>query len=255
MKFYIGDALITQFVFRNRELSGSRRENEVSANILIRNRHKTKYSYWTEVEKIGSIDDLQQLENSVRQSLYQIRAHKIQSEIDVDFGMDNEQQLENFSWVTDENMNVPLKQEDQNMQFYHTYRDITCSASSSLESYSGIFGSPADYYVSQILEASYRPHELSSTKAQVQTSFQTPVKTRFTQEEKGKAKMYEEDLPCAVLQSKCDSSDSSDQRSQRVSLSQKKLDDKTLLKTGTDRAFYLKLSNAFSALDCEADTG
>ena len=42
MEFYIGDALITQFVFRNRELSGSRRENEVSANILIRNRHKTK---------------------------------------------------------------------------------------------------------------------------------------------------------------------------------------------------------------------
>nr|VDD22541.1 unnamed protein product [Brassica oleracea] len=116
----------------------------------------TRLSYWTEVEKIGSIDDLQQLENSVRQSLYQIRAHKnmlqhqqlmssecknqIQSEIDVDFGMDNEQQLENFSWVTDENMNVPLKQEDPNMQFYHTYRDITCSASSSLESYSGIFG-------------------------------------------------------------------------------------------------------------------
>ncbi|KAH0857372.1 hypothetical protein HID58_085633, partial [Brassica napus] len=35
----------------------------------------------------------------------------------------------------------------------------------------------------------------------------------------------------------CDSSDSSDQRSQRVSLSQKKLDDKTQLKTSTDRAF------------------
>ncbi|KAH0882977.1 hypothetical protein HID58_059073 [Brassica napus] len=67
--------------------------------------------------------------------------------------------------------------------------------------------------------------------------------------------MYEEDIPCAVLQSKCDSSDSSDQRSQRVSLFQKKLDDKTLLKTGTDRAFCLKLSNAFSALDGEADTG
>nr|VDD22529.1 unnamed protein product [Brassica oleracea] len=216
----------------------------------------TRLSYWTEVERIDSIDDLQLLENSVRQSLYQIRTHKMTSEIDVDFGMDMEQQLENFSWVhTDESMNVPLKQEDPNMQFYHTYRDITCSASSSLESYSGIFGSPADYYVSQILEASYKPHELSSTKAQVQTSSQTPEKTRLTQEEKGKAKMYEEDLPCAVLQSKCDSSDSSDQRSQRVSLSQKKLEDKTLLKTGTDRAFCLKLSNAFSALDCEADTG
>ncbi|KAL0664596.1 hypothetical protein Bca4012_101434 [Brassica carinata] len=179
-------------------------------------------SYWTEVEKVDSIDDLQQLENSIRQSLYQIRVHKqenvlqhqqqqvmsieckneLQSDIDLDFGIDIEQQLENFSWVrTDENMKAPLKEEeDPNLQFYHTYKDLTCSASSSLESYSGLFGiktpklesggipgtssdpnvqysnlsflndpklqqlaewnllgSPADYYVSQILEASYRP--------------------------------------------------------------------------------------------------
>ncbi|CAA7019534.1 unnamed protein product [Microthlaspi erraticum] len=180
----------------------------------------TRLSYWTEVEKIESIDDLQQLENSVRQSLYQIRAHKenmlqhqqqqlmsseckIQNEIDLDFGME---ELENFSWVrSDENMNVPVKEEDPNVhQLHHTYRDLTCSASSSLGSYSGLFGkssdmtapnletgsipgtsadpnmqysnlsflndpkleqlaewnllgSPADYYVSQILEASYRP--------------------------------------------------------------------------------------------------
>ncbi|KAJ0241299.1 AGAMOUS-like 94 [Hirschfeldia incana] len=185
-------------------------------------------SYWTEVEKVDSIDDLQQLENSVRQSLYQIRVHKenvlhhqqqqqqqqimsieckneLQSDIDLDFGIDIEQQLENFSWVrTDENMNAPVKEEDPNLHFYHTYKDQTCSARSSLESYSGLLGkssdiktpkletggipgtlvdpnlqysnlsflndpklqqlaewnllgSPADYYVSQILEASYRP--------------------------------------------------------------------------------------------------
>ncbi|CAG7893176.1 unnamed protein product, partial [Brassica rapa] len=66
---------------------------------------------------------------------------QMQSQIDVDFGMHMEQQLENFSWVhRDENMNVPLKQEGPNMQFDHTYRDITCSASSSLKSYSGLFG-------------------------------------------------------------------------------------------------------------------
>ncbi|KAF8091257.1 hypothetical protein N665_0450s0015 [Sinapis alba] len=187
----------------------------------------TRLSYWTEVVKVESIDDLQQLENSVRQSLYQIHVHKenvlqcqqhqqqlmsieckneLQSDIDLDFGIDIEQQLENFLWVrTDENMNAPLEEEDPNQQFYHTYKDLTCSASSSLESYSGLFGkssdikapkqetsginpgtpadpnlqynnlsflndpklqqlaewnllgSPADYYVSQILEASYRP--------------------------------------------------------------------------------------------------
>ena len=97
--------------------------------------------------------------------------------------------------------------------------------------------------------------ELSSIKAQVQTSSQSPAKTRLTREEKGKDKMYEEDIPCAVLQSKCDSSDSSDQRSQRVSLSKSKLDDKTQLKVSMDRAFCVKLSNAFSALDGEADAG
>lgn len=130
---------------------------------------------------------------------------QLQNEIDIDFGMDMEQQLENFTWVrSDENMNVPVQDEDPNLQLHHTYRDITCSASSSLGSYSGLFGktldistpdletggipgtsvdpnmqyrnlsflndpklqqlaewnllgSPADYYVSQILEASSRP--------------------------------------------------------------------------------------------------
>ncbi|XP_024011321.1 agamous-like MADS-box protein AGL30 [Eutrema salsugineum] len=186
----------------------------------------TRLSYWTELEKIDNVDDLQQLENSLRKSLYQIRAHKVnmlqvqhqqdqfmssecknqlQNDIDLDFGMEMEQQLESFSWVrNDENMNVPVKEKDPNPQFHHTYNDLTCSASSSLESYSGLFGkssdtsrpkletggipgtsadpnlqfsnlsflddsklqqlaewnllgTPADYYVSQILEASYRP--------------------------------------------------------------------------------------------------
>lgn len=129
---------------------------------------------------------------------------QLQNIIDIDFGIEMEQQLENFTWVrSDENMNVPLQEEEPNMQLQQTYRDITCSASSSLGSYSGLFGktsyistpdletsyvpgtsanpnlqlsnltflndpklqqlaewnllgSPADYYVSQILEASSR---------------------------------------------------------------------------------------------------
>ncbi|EFH64981.1 predicted protein [Arabidopsis lyrata subsp. lyrata] len=185
----------------------------------------TRLSYWTDVENIDSVDDLQQLEHSLRQSLAQIYGRKasmprhqhrqlmsskcknqLQTEIDIDFGMEMEQQLENFSWVrTDENMNVPPKEEDPNMQLHQMYRDIKCSASSSLGNYSGLFfskssdlstpklqtgsipgtaadpnqqisnlsflndqklqqlaewnllGSPADYYVSQILEASYKP--------------------------------------------------------------------------------------------------
>ncbi|ANM59781.1 AGAMOUS-like 94 [Arabidopsis thaliana] len=183
----------------------------------------TRLSYWTDVDNIDSVDVLQQLEHSLRQSLAQIYGRKasmpqrqqqqlmssqcknqLQTEIDIDFGMEMEQQLENFSWVrTDENMNVPIEEEDPNLQLHHMYKDITCSASSALGNYSGLFskssdilqkletgsipgtsadpnqqfsnlsflndqklkqlaewnllGSPADYYVSQILEASYKP--------------------------------------------------------------------------------------------------
>ncbi|CAN8235923.1 unnamed protein product [Cochlearia groenlandica] len=187
---------------------------------------QTRLSYWTEIEKIESEDDLQQLENSLRQSLYQIRSHKDnmlqhqqqlmssqcknQNVIDLDFGMDMEQHLENFSWIrTDETVNHPIQVEDPNQQIHHTYEDITCSASLPLASYSelfgkssainletgvkpydpnhqytnlsflndpklqqlaewNIFGSPADFYVSQILEATSRPQyeeNLASSEA------------------------------------------------------------------------------------------
>ncbi|XP_023644135.1 agamous-like MADS-box protein AGL30 isoform X2 [Capsella rubella] len=186
---------------------------------------RTRLSCWNDLENIDNLDDLQQLEHSLRLSLAQISARKasmpqlqrrqlmsseckneLQTEIDIDFGMEMEQQLENFSWVrTDGNMNVPLKEEDPNLKLHQMYRDVTCSASSSLGNYTGIFskssdyisapklepssipgisadpnvefsnlsflndqklqqlaewnllGSPADYYVSQILEASYKP--------------------------------------------------------------------------------------------------
>ena len=97
--------------------------------------------------------------------------------------------------------------------------------------------------------------ELSSTKAQVQTSSVSPAKTRLTREEKGKTKMFEEDKPQASLQSKCDSVASGDQRSLRVGLSKSELDDKTKTKASTDGAFSIKLANAFSALDGASDIG
>ncbi|KAL1218450.1 Agamous-like MADS-box protein AGL30 [Cardamine amara subsp. amara] len=183
-----------------------------------------RLSYWAEIEKSNSVDQLQRVETSLRYTLAKIRTHKetmcqhqeqqllssecknqSQTEIDIDFGMDMEQELENFSWVrTDENMNVRLQEEDQSLQLHHMYKDMACSASSSIGCYSGLFGnssdistpnletsgiprkladpnqqfsnlsflndpklqqlaewnllgSPADYYVSQILEASYKP--------------------------------------------------------------------------------------------------
>lgn len=73
--------------------------------------------------------------------------------------------------------------------------------------------------------------KLSLTKAQVQTSVKSPAKVRLTLEEKGKAKVFEEDKPCGSLQSKHDStassSQSQDQRSLKVTVSKSKSDDKT----------------------------
>lgn len=99
--------------------------------------------------------------------------------------------------------------------------------------------------------------ELSSEKLQVQSSSVSPAKTRLTREEKGKAKMFEEDKPQAEasLQSKSDSVASGDQRSLRVHLAKRELDDKTQTKASTDTTFSLKLANAFSALDGVSDTG
>ena len=70
---------------------------------------------------------------------------QLQTEIDIDFGMEMEQQLVNFSWVrTDENMNVPIEEEDPNLQLHQMYNDITCSASSALGNYSGLFSKSSD---------------------------------------------------------------------------------------------------------------
>ncbi|KAG2271594.1 hypothetical protein Bca52824_066149 [Brassica carinata] len=67
--------------------------------------------------------------------------------------------------------------------------------------------------------------------------------------------MFEEDKPCASLQSKCDSAAPGDQRSLSVGLAKSELQDKTETKASTDGTFSIKLANAFSALDGASDTG
>ncbi|VVA94614.1 unnamed protein product [Arabis nemorensis] len=164
------DVNITQFLDRSKPTVEVLSEKVRFLQTHLSESH-TRLSYWTELEKNNRVDDLQQLENSLRQSLDQIRAHKenmlqhqqqqlmssdckseLQNEIDIDFGIEMKQQLENFTWVrTDETMNIPLQEEDPNLQFQQTYRDITCSAS-----YSGLFGKTSDISTPD-LETSYGP--------------------------------------------------------------------------------------------------
>ncbi|XP_019057132.1 PREDICTED: agamous-like MADS-box protein AGL30 [Tarenaya hassleriana] len=110
-----------------------------------------RISYWSEPEKINSIEHLGQLEISIRQSLDQLRAHKqnllqmensglvkdwsnclIQDGIQIPL----DQQLQSLSWIAN-NSSSNIVTEELNLI---PQRDIECSASSSFGSYSGYFG-------------------------------------------------------------------------------------------------------------------
>ncbi|CAN1187810.1 Agamous-like MADS-box protein AGL30 [Linum perenne] len=113
--------------------------------------HK-RLSYWTSPDKINSVDLLGQLENSVRESLSRIQAHKenlgkqqivsldcnsqFQNEMQVPFRMNSEQQFPPLQWLPNcDNQHIVLP-DDQNLL---SNRDVECSASSSYGSYSGYY--------------------------------------------------------------------------------------------------------------------
>ncbi|XP_013664918.1 agamous-like MADS-box protein AGL30 isoform X2 [Brassica napus] len=113
--------------------------------------------YWTEPDKINNVEDLGQLEISIRQSLDQLRAHKEH------FGQQQHaMQIENANFVKDwstsllqDGIQIPLEQQLQSMPWIlntnttnivteeHNsipQREVECSASSSFGSYPGYFG-------------------------------------------------------------------------------------------------------------------
>ncbi|KAG2261594.1 hypothetical protein Bca52824_068673 [Brassica carinata] len=116
-----------------------------------------RLGYWTEPDKINNVEDLGQLEISIRQSLDQLRAHKEH------FGQQQHaMQIENADFVKDwstsllqDGIQIPLEQQLQSMPWIlnsnntnivteeHNsipQREVECSASSSFGSYPGYFG-------------------------------------------------------------------------------------------------------------------
>ncbi|XP_020533760.1 agamous-like MADS-box protein AGL30 isoform X2 [Jatropha curcas] len=114
--------------------------------------HK-RLSYWSNPDKINSIEHLGQLENSLRESLNQIRAHKeylgkqqfmslecnsqFQNGMQLPFRMGAEQQLPPMPWIPNNDNQQIVLPDDPNLL---PHRDVECSASSSFGSYSGYFG-------------------------------------------------------------------------------------------------------------------
>ncbi|KAJ8773754.1 hypothetical protein K2173_006404 [Erythroxylum novogranatense] len=112
-----------------------------------------RLSYWTNPDKINSIEHLEQLENSLRNSLDRIRAHKenlgkqqlmslecssqFQNVMHVPFRMSAEQQLPSTQWLPSNDSQHIMFAKDPNLL---PHRDVECSVSSSFGSYSGYFG-------------------------------------------------------------------------------------------------------------------
>ncbi|KAJ4842839.1 hypothetical protein Tsubulata_034332 [Turnera subulata] len=114
--------------------------------------HK-RLSFWTDPDKINSIEHLRQLENSLKESLNRIQAHKesigrqqliaiecnnqFQNGMHVPFRMGAEQQVPHMSWVPNNDSQHIVLPEDSNLL---SHRDVECCGSSSFGSYSGYFG-------------------------------------------------------------------------------------------------------------------
>ncbi|GMJ04688.1 hypothetical protein HRI_004138000 [Hibiscus trionum] len=114
-----------------------------------------RLSCWTDIDNINNVDHLGQMEDSLKESLNQIRAHRenlrkqqllplectsqFQNEMHVPLRMGIEQQLQSLAWIPNNDRRPMALPEDPNLI---PHRDVECSASSSFGSYSGYFSTP-----------------------------------------------------------------------------------------------------------------
>ncbi|XP_006573964.1 agamous-like MADS-box protein AGL30 [Glycine soja] len=121
---------------------------------------KKAAEYWTDLGTSNSVEQLGQMENSLKESLNQIRSHKenIQkqefaslqcnnqfNEMHVPFRMDVQQHLQPLSWITNgDNQNLVLS-EDSNLLLHE---DIEGSTSYSFRSYANDHGSSTKTHIS-----------------------------------------------------------------------------------------------------------
>ncbi|XP_031263754.1 agamous-like MADS-box protein AGL30 isoform X2 [Pistacia vera] len=135
-----------------------------------------RLSYWTNPEKINSVEHLGQMENSIRESLNQIRLQKenlgkqqlmslectgqFQNGLHIPFRLGSEQQLQPLSWIPNNDNRHMVLPEDPNLL---SHRDVECSGSSSFGSYSGYFGTNKSSEISNSGQESSLLSELSGT--------------------------------------------------------------------------------------------
>ncbi|XP_017217155.2 agamous-like MADS-box protein AGL30 [Daucus carota subsp. sativus] len=96
--------------------------------------------YWSDPDKIDNIEHLRQMEESLSESLSQIRIHKYQNGMHSSLMIGAMQESQPISWL-------PNNENDQFLEMividwtisYSTCRDAVCSRDILLPSYSGLF--------------------------------------------------------------------------------------------------------------------
>ncbi|KAI4314144.1 hypothetical protein L6164_027080 [Bauhinia variegata] len=136
--------------------------------------HK-RLSQWTEPDKINSVEQLGQMENSLRESLNQVRSRKetIQkqqlvtwqcsnqfNEMHVPFQMSSEQHLQPLSWIPNSDSHHMFLPEDSNLL---VHRDVEGCTNSSFGSYASYLGTSTKTDISNPGKENGVLSDLSST--------------------------------------------------------------------------------------------
>ncbi|XP_019454940.1 PREDICTED: agamous-like MADS-box protein AGL30 isoform X2 [Lupinus angustifolius] len=141
---------------------------------LISERNK-RLSQWTDIGKISNVEQLEQMENSLKESLNQIRNRKENmqkqqlvslqcnnqfNEMHNPFRMSGDQHLQSLSWIANGDSQNMVLPEDSKL-FLH--RDVEGSASSSFGSYASYLGSSTKTDISNSGQENGVLSDLSST--------------------------------------------------------------------------------------------
>ncbi|OMO82505.1 Transcription factor, MADS-box [Corchorus olitorius] len=147
-----------------------------------------RLSCWTNIDKNNNVEQLGQMEDTLKEYLNQIRAHKenlgkqqllslectsqFQNEMHVPFRLGAEQQLQPLAWMPNNDSRHIALPEDPNLI---PHRDVECSASSSFGSYSGYFGTAKSSELSSSGQENGILNDLSGSAAlQLQLGGQYP---------------------------------------------------------------------------------
>ncbi|EHA8590885.1 putative agamous-like MADS-box protein AGL65 [Cocos nucifera] len=93
-----------------------------------------RLSYWSEPEKINSIDHIRAMEESLKHSLNQVQLHKFQDGIHLPLEIGGEQQSSNISWLHDNEGQPMMLPEESNLP-----PQRECSTEVSLQGFPGYF--------------------------------------------------------------------------------------------------------------------